>query len=112
MKTILKKAKRTVSMLLALLMIVPMTVSLAVPASAETTRSTCDGINHEWTEWFMSNGVACGDEGEAWRECYECGAEEERILIKEHDWSNWYKRAYNCVSDVIEVRRCQDCNIE
>jgi len=34
MKTILRKAKRTLSLLLALLMIVPMTLSLALPASA------------------------------------------------------------------------------
>ncbi|MBQ3100288.1 MAG: S-layer homology domain-containing protein [Clostridia bacterium] len=35
MKNILKKAKRTLSLLLVLLMVVPMTVSFAVPASAD-----------------------------------------------------------------------------
>jgi len=44
MKTILKKAKRTLSLLLVLLMVVPMTVSLAVPASAaETVKYEVEG---------------------------------------------------------------------
>ena len=36
--TILKKAKRTLSLLLVLLMVVPMMISLAIPASAATVK--------------------------------------------------------------------------
>ena len=43
MKTILKKAKRTLSLLLVLLMVVPMIVSLAVPVSAAWVKYEVEG---------------------------------------------------------------------
>ena len=43
MKTILKKAKRTLSLLLVLLMVVPMTVLFAIPVSAETVKYAVEG---------------------------------------------------------------------